>query len=183
MRLPQLKHRRLLSNPLVPLPLLTPNMLVAPLKPSRTSTCNSCHRTIKSSPPLVCARFVIVCFSLMAYNLIPSRPRCRCSVSTCPICMRTCTGPLPRSRGTGTRDPSPHQLPLPPPLGNPTATSPSRRRRPRDEDIPMVKDSECEGGGCGRMICRICCLEILQRWMQIDLSEGLISLTCRDRPQ
>jgi len=157
MRHPQLKRRRLSSNPLVPLPSLTPNLFVASLKPSRISTCNSCHRTIKSSPPLVCAR---------------------CSASTCPICMRTCTGPLPRSRGTGTRDPSPQRLPPPSLLSNTSTASPSRRRRPRDEDIDTiltVKDSECEGGGCGRMVCRICCLEILQ-------SETVACLDCFAAP-
>ncbi|KAH9007854.1 hypothetical protein EDB83DRAFT_694177 [Lactarius deliciosus] len=81
MNQPQLKRRRLLSNSLVPL--LTPNLLAASLKPSKISTCTSCHRTIglKSSPPLVCAR---------------------CSASTCAICVRTCTGdplPMPSSRG------------------------------------------------------------------------------------
>jgi hypothetical protein len=63
MRLPQLKRRRVLSNPLAPL--LTPTLLVASLKPSRISTCTSCHRTIKPSPPLVCARFVVVPFAPM----------------------------------------------------------------------------------------------------------------------
>ncbi|KAH8980159.1 hypothetical protein EDB86DRAFT_576148 [Lactarius hatsudake] len=150
MNQPQLKRRRLLSNSLVPL--LTPNLLVASLKPSKISTCTSCHRTIglKSSPPLVCAR---------------------CSASTCAICVRTCTGdPLsvPSSRGTGTRNPSPHRLPL----GNPSAASPSRRRRARDEDVDTVlKGPECEGTGCGRMICRICCTEILQ-------SETVACLDC-----
>ncbi|KAH9168516.1 hypothetical protein EDB89DRAFT_1572427 [Lactarius sanguifluus] len=156
MNQPQLKRRRLLSNSLVPL--LTPNLLAASLKPSRISTCTSCHRTIglKSSPPLVCAR---------------------CSTSTCAICVRTCTGdplPVPSSRGTGTRNPSPHRLPSPPPLGNPSVASPSRRRRARDEDIDTVlkaKAPEGEGTGCGRMICRTCCLEILQ-------SETVACLDC-----
>ncbi|KAN0137635.1 hypothetical protein V8E53_004686 [Lactarius tabidus] len=157
MRLPQLKRRRVLSNPLAPL--LTPTLLVASLKPSRISTCTSCHRTIKPSPPLVCAR---------------------CSASTCAICVRTCTGgPLPSSHGTGTRNPSPHQLPSPPPLSDLNAASPSRRRRPRDEDIDTTltaKDSECEGSGCGRTICRICCLEILQ-------SETVTCLDCFAAPR
>ena len=168
MRHPQLKRRRLSSNFLIPL--LTPNLLVASLKPSSISTCNSCHRTIKSSPPLVCARFVVPPFAMMAYDSLPSRPHRRCSASTCTICVRTCTGPLPSSRGTGTRDPSPHQVLTPPPLSNPGAPSPSRRRRPRDEDIDTfltVIEAEREGSGCGRMICRICCSEILQRWMHL----------------
>ena len=64
MRLPQLKRRRLLSNP--PVPFLTPTLLVASLKPSGISTCTSCHRTIKPSPPLTCARFVVVPSALIS---------------------------------------------------------------------------------------------------------------------
>jgi len=158
MKHPQLKRRRLLSNPLAP---LTPNLLVASLKPSRTSTCTSCHRTIKTGPPLACAR---------------------CSASSCPICVRTCTGgSLPSSRGASTRNPSPHRgLPSPPPSGNPSPASSLRRRRPRDEDIDSIltaKDPEREGmDGCGRMICRICCLEILQ-------SETVSCLDCFSAPR
>jgi hypothetical protein len=172
MRLPQLKRRRLLSNPLVPL--LAPSLLVTSLKPSRISTCTSCHRTIKPSPPLVCARFVVVPFAPMPKSIMIV-PRRRCSASTCAICVRTCTGgPLPSSGGTGTRNPSPHRSPSPPPLGNSNGASPSRRRRPCDEDIDttlMAKSSEREreGSGCGRTICRICCLEILQRWCNCPL--------------
>ncbi|KAF8261444.1 hypothetical protein EI94DRAFT_800633 [Lactarius quietus] len=174
MKHPQLKRRRLLSNPLAP---LTPNLLVASLKPSRTSTCTSCHRTIKTGPPLACARFVVVPFSPMA-NSLPLGPCRRCSASSCPICVRTCTGgSLPSSRGASTRNPSPHRgLPSPPPSGNPSPASSLRRRRPRDEDIDSIltaKDPEREGmDGCGRMICRICCLEILQRWMQITFRKS-----------
>ncbi|KAI9456061.1 hypothetical protein BJY52DRAFT_1277901 [Lactarius psammicola] len=154
MKQPQLKRRRLLSNSLVPL--LTLNILAASVTPSRISTCTSCHRTIglKSGPPLVCAR---------------------CSASTCAICVRTCTGDLlPSSRGTGARNPSHYRLPSPPPLGNPSVASPSRRRRARDEDIDTVlkvESPERDGTGCGRVICRICCLEVLQ-------SETVTCLDC-----
>ncbi|KAI9433181.1 hypothetical protein H4582DRAFT_1009896 [Lactarius indigo] len=173
---PQLKRRRLLSNSFVPL--LTPNILATSLKPSRISTCTSCHRAIglKSSPPLVCARFVVVPSAQRVYNSLPS-PRRRCSASTCAICVRTCIGvplPVPSFRGTGARNPSPYRLPSPPPLGNPSTASPTRRRRARDEDIDTiskVKGPEREGTGCGRTICRICCLEILQ-------SETVACLDC-----
>ena len=173
MRHPQPKRRRLSSNPLVPL--LAPNLLVASLKPSSISTCNSCHRTIKLSPLLVCERFVVAPFAPMAYDSLPSPPRRRCSASTCPICVRTCTGPLPSSQGTGTRNPSPYRLLAPSPLGSPSPASLSRRRRPRDEDIDTflaVNEPEREGRGCGRMICRICCLEFLQRWIQVTFRKS-----------
>lgn len=188
MKYPQLKRRRLLSNPFVPL--LTPNLLAASLKPSGISTCTSCHRTLglKSSPPIFCARFVVVPFAPTACDPWPSRPHRRCNASSCVICARTCAGnPLPSSRGTGIRNPSPYRLPTPPPLGNPSAAWTSRRRRARDEDIDSVlnvKGLGREGTSCGRMVCRICCIEILQRWIQLTSRKtSFYSLSVSERSE
>ena len=59
MKHPLPKRRRVSSNPLAPLSSSGP--FNASPKPSRLTTCTSCHRTIglKSSPTFLCARFVV----------------------------------------------------------------------------------------------------------------------------
>ncbi|KAI0264913.1 hypothetical protein BC834DRAFT_881118 [Gloeopeniophorella convolvens] len=132
------KRRRVSSNP--PIVQLAPSdsNLVVPAKPCKISTCITCHRAVglKSSPALTCTR---------------------CGVSTCAICARTCSGSPPPSRA-----PSPAQA-IPSPLSrSDTNTMPLRRRRPREdeEDPPLKpKDPEHEVVGCGRLVCRPCCVE------------------------
>ena len=59
------KRRRVSSNPHTPLP--SSDALVDSLKPSRTSTCTSCHRAVrlKLNPAFLCARFIVFSLDLL----------------------------------------------------------------------------------------------------------------------
>ncbi|KAF8487625.1 hypothetical protein F5888DRAFT_126806 [Russula emetica] len=143
MKQPLFKRRRVLSNPHTPLP--SSDSLVTSLKPSRTSTCTSCHRVVclKSNPAFLCAR---------------------CSASTCVICLRTCMAvgdPVSSPRWTNSLNLGCDSTAIPLSQSNTNNSSP-RRRRPRDEDSDDVlksKDVNSERSGCGQMVCRMCCFE------------------------
>jgi hypothetical protein len=162
---PPLKRRRVLSN--VVTPVSSPDVLLASPKPSRVSTCISCHRTVglRSSPAFVCTRFVV--FPLEARSMSHMLRYCRCSASTCAICVRACTGgPIPGRTGSLSPPPSPLSRSIT------NASSPCRRRR-RDEDSDTVlktKDADNGRSSCGKMVCRMCCFEHPQRLVSIELS-------------
>jgi len=141
MKHPLPKRRRVSSNPLAPFS--SSGSFNASPKPSRLTTCTSCHRTLglKSSPTFLCAR---------------------CSASSCAICLRTCTS----DSATTTRSPCSLNLPLDSiavPFSQSNKNIPSlRQRRPRDDDNDnMLKTKEVDDGrtGCGQVVCRTCCFE------------------------
>ncbi|KAH9979217.1 hypothetical protein BGW80DRAFT_1275629 [Lactifluus volemus] len=133
---PPMKRRRVSSN-FIP-PVSPPDVLFTSPKPSRISTCISCHRTIGlKSSPFVCAR---------------------CSASTCVICVRACTGnPILRSRcWAGSLSPPSDSSPLSRSITN--ASSPCRRRLRDEDNDTTLKTKEAESG-CGQVVCRMCCFE------------------------
>jgi hypothetical protein len=167
MKHPLPKRRRVSSNPLTPFS--SSGSFNASPKPSRLTTCTSCHRTIglKSSPTFHCARFVMFYPEALVNDpYYVGGKRCRCSASSCAICLRTCTS----DSTTPPRSPGSLNLPLdsiaiPFSQSNKTILS-LRRRRPRDDDNDnMLKTKGVGDGrtGCGQVVCRTCCLEDPQR--------------------
>ncbi|KAN0114217.1 hypothetical protein V8E52_007015 [Russula decolorans] len=141
MKQPLFKRRRVSSNPHAPIP--SSDGLVTSPKPSRISTCTSCHRAVrlKSNPAFLCAR---------------------CNASTCAICLRTCTGdPVSSPRWASSLNLGCDSTAIPLSQSNTNNSSP-RRRRPCDEDsdnVSQSKDVDSERSGCGQMVCRTCCFE------------------------
>jgi len=167
MKHPLPKRRRVSSNPMAPFS--SSGAFGASPKPSRLTTCTSCHRTIglKSSPTFLCARFVVF-YPEASFNdsYHTGAKHCRCSASSCAICLRTCTS----DSTTTPRSPGSLNLPLDSivsPLSQCNKnTSPLRGRRPRDDDNDnMLKTKEVDDGrtGCGQVVCRTCCFEDPQR--------------------
>ncbi|KAJ7641318.1 hypothetical protein FB45DRAFT_899929 [Roridomyces roridus] len=106
------------------------------------SVCASCHR----------AGQVLIC------------PRC--SAASCNVCSRTCDASIASSPPTPHLSWSPVSSPAHSPRRaalalnaantNTDASSPPKRKKPREEE-------EHDGGdGCGRKLCRDCCIESLQ---------------------
>lgn len=106
----------------------------------------------------------------------------RCGSSTCVICSRKCTAHRPPSSPpTVSLSPSRSALALNAPNTNlmtATTTNPPlsplpqshKRKKTADSDtggkLESIKDSdyEEEGTSCGRMVCRNCCVENVQRY-------------------
>ncbi len=166
MKQPLPKRRRVSSNPLTPFS--SSGTLAASPKPSKISTCTSCHRAIglKSSPAFLCTRSAAYCVLLKGISLTILGEHYRCSAPSCAICLRTCTSdsaPSPCLPGSLNLPPDSIAFPLSQSNKN---ISCLRRRRPRDEDSDNVlKTKEVDDGrtGCGRAVCRTCCLEHPQR--------------------
>lgn len=95
----------------------------------------------------------------------------RCNVSTCAICLRTCTsGSVSSSQWAGSLNLVLDSATIPRFQSN---TNTSRRRRPRDEDsdnIFRMKDVDNDRSGCGQMVCRKCCFEHPQRSDSLELT-------------
>lgn len=93
-----------------------------------------------------------------------------CNASTCPICLRTCTG-ASDPWWAGSLNLALDATTTPLAQSNVNSLSP-RRRRSRDEDsdnISRAKDVDNGRSGCGQMVCRTCCFEHPQR------SESIVS--------
>jgi hypothetical protein len=167
------KRRRVSSNPHVPLP--SSDAIVTSPKPSRISTCSSCHRAVrlKSNPAFLCARFIVfpslVLIIISPHILGQHR---RCNASTCAICLRTCTGyPVSSPRWASSLNLGCDSTAIPLSESNTNNSSPPCRRRPRDEDSDNVSkstDVDSERSGCGQMMCRACCFEHPQRSESIE---------------
>ncbi|ETW76488.1 hypothetical protein HETIRDRAFT_455044 [Heterobasidion irregulare TC 32-1] len=136
------------------------------LRVLKVLTCTSCHRclNVKSGHVLLCAR---------------------CNAPTCTICSRTCAAAPPSYPPTPrlSFSPTPPATPAPSPrraalsLSNTNSQATPRRRKFRDGEDGSVKDENAysdAGGedslesagwtpGCGRIVCRGCCLELPQR--------------------
>ncbi|KZT30152.1 hypothetical protein NEOLEDRAFT_313387 [Neolentinus lepideus HHB14362 ss-1] len=133
-------------------------------KPTKPLACEACHRSlnVRGCPVIICAR---------------------CNATTCTICSRICNAcpaaSLPPTPAL-TFSPSPPATPDRSPRriglslssmnmnvnGSPNATSTGKRRKYRDsEDEEQEHDEEGEKydkwsmSGCGRTVCRYCCLE------------------------
>ena len=166
------KRRRVLSNPHAPLP--SSDALVTSPRPSRISTCTSCHRAVrlKSNPAFLCARFMVfssdVLINVSPYMLDQHH---RCNASTCAICLRTCTGdPVSSPRWASSLNLGCDSTAIPLSQSNTNNSSP-RRRRTRDEDsdnVSQSKDMDGEQSGCGQTVCRTCCFEHPQRSESIE---------------
>ncbi|KAI0317923.1 hypothetical protein OF83DRAFT_1262533 [Amylostereum chailletii] len=136
---------------------------------SKISTCTSCHRALNlksTGQAVICAR---------------------CNASTCAVCSRTCDAaslsppaplqfisvPLPSSQPTVRQRMA---------LGVRNTNSILQRRRVREEeeesDGPGDKDACGKNAdeGCGRVVCRNCCLENPQ-------SGSVTCHDCRERPR
>jgi len=172
MKQPLFKRRRVSSNPHVQLP--SSDALITSPKPSRISTCTSCHRVVrlKSNPAFLCARFIMfssgVLINVSPYMLGQHH---RCNASTCAICLRTCTGgPVSSPRWASFLNLGCDSTAIPLSQSNTNNSSPHRRRS-RDEDsdnVSQSKDVDSERSGCGQMVCRTCCFEHPQRSESIE---------------
>ncbi|KAI4522333.1 hypothetical protein K523DRAFT_371662 [Schizophyllum commune Tattone D] len=123
-----------------------------------------------------------VCGSCRRANLGQAAlPSCsRCTQPTCSVCSRTCTirvasvPPTPPLSYTPTPTPSPRHsglilapstnLPLDKP-SNPFATQGKRKKllEPENEDKEFLQAGKALDGfapGCGRLVCRNCCMEL-----------------------
>ena len=170
MKQPLFKRRRVSSNPHTSLP--SSDTLVTSSKPSRISTCASCHRAVglKSNPAFLCARFIVFSSDVLI-NLSPYvlGSHYRCNASTCAICLRTCTSdPLSSPRWASSLTLGCDSTAIPLSQSNTNNSSP-RRRRPRDEGSDSVsKLVDSERSGCGQLVCRTCCFEHPQRSESIE---------------
>ncbi|KAJ7024448.1 hypothetical protein C8F04DRAFT_1302052 [Mycena alexandri] len=153
------KRRRL--NPLTPYTAQKPTELNAAKIAPKTagSICASCHRAATASAILFCSR---------------------CSSPTCAVCSRTCNATLsdaslaPRLSASSTPmygfTPTPRRSVLALNAANTNANANAapaavKRKKPRDSDEDRLEGREpCDNStdGCGRIICRACCLESSQ---------------------
>ncbi|KAK2465016.1 hypothetical protein APHAL10511_003092 [Amanita phalloides] len=138
---------------------------VTPSKSPGPLSCKSCHRllTVIQGQLLFCSR---------------------CSAPTCTICSRTCTARAPSQPPTPhltwSPSPSPPQSPYqpdpdpgavadPPYVIPKTSQVMGKRRKASDDDlVEQISKSDCSdedygiGPGCGRTVCRDCCIENIQ---------------------
>ncbi|KAI0275800.1 hypothetical protein BGY98DRAFT_989946 [Russula aff. rugulosa BPL654] len=122
------KRRRVSSNPHAPLP--SSDAIVTSPKPSRISTCSSCHRAV----PSTCAICLRTC---TGYPVSSSRWASSLNLG----CDSTAI-PLSESNTNNSSPPC------------------RRRPRDEDSDnVSKSTDVDSERSGCGQMMCRACCFE------------------------
>ena len=161
MKQPLPKRRRISSN--LHTPFSSSEAFATNLHPSRISACTSCHRIVglKSSPSFLCARLII-----HSYSSLTSHMRAwghhSCNASTCPICLRTCTGD-PWWAGSLNLALDATTIPLAQRNANTLSPCRIRSRDEDSDDILKTKDADNTRSGCGQMVCRKCCFEHPQR--------------------